>query len=222
MKQQRRTERPEVRQALALMRQSVGFILIVDVPHPNRDAVESAFRRGEPPPTNLRLFASALFQPPSKTAATLAVMARSLYARLDGGQQGPVPGLPLEFKGQLVTKPNGKIELGPRHLHHIAFGAEGDYGEQLHMLAIDEEVPPGADPGSGVDNVMWSAVYPAGADHAKAHFAALDEWARAQLGELARATQWARGEVEELVGAAVLQLRKAWQGEANANAREDT
>ena len=190
-----------------MMRSANGFILVIDLPYDDRDKVAEAFRKGEPPPTQLRLFATDEFQPSKKVAATLAVIARELYAK-----SGDLP------TGPPTPSTNGKLLPLPQAVKHIAFGLEGDYGDQLHLLAVTEIVPPGEEPGQHANTtILCSIPFPHGTDFAKGQFAALETWAAEQVDEVARQVGWPKDEVAEMVQSSLVQLRKAWDMETDAD-----
>ena len=208
-------DRTSIKEALVLLRASTDFIIVASTPHPDREKVAQAIARGEPPPEDLRLFATDGFQPPKKTAATLGVMARSLYQR-EALAEGQVPdeqrGLPVDSP-PIVTGENGKITLGNNDVHRVLFGTDGDYGETIQMLAIEEELFPDGSIGSSKPPVMFQ--YPESTDHAKINFEALETWAKARAEGLAAETGWPLLEIEQLIHDGLIQVRKAWEHEEN-------
>ena len=207
-------DRPCVQDAIKQLRLAHGFVLLVDLPDPNRQRVEAAIRRGDPPPSEVKVFSSPEFRPVTKTMRVLAEVLHGLWSR-HGSGNGRVPPPPVQLDGQLRVQ-DGKLTLGPRELHHIVFATEDNYGEQITLLAIRENVPPGKQPGEGETSVVHTCVSAITVDQAQAAFAVLEVWAREQVPAVAGRTGWGTADVAEMVDLGLVQLRKAWEQEEAA------
>lgn len=208
-----------VAEATAKLKSSLGFILIVDMPLEDRDEAAAYLQRGEPIPTTRRIYSSTEFQPAAKTMKAMAEMLAGMW-KIHGPEGDQPPQAPIDIKGDITVGANGSVGLSPRILPAVQFASDGEYGEQLSMLAVQTEVPAGKSLGDEgcVDNMRCQFTYPISTDLAKSHPAALETWATGKGPEMARVTGWPPVQVAELIAYAVMQIKKAWEQENQGDA----
>ena len=107
--------------------------------------------------------------------------------------------------------------MASHKLQHITFATDDNYQDgPISILAIEEDVPPGTEPGNGTQKVAHTCTATLTAEQAQADFPALEIWARERVGEIAGKTGWGADDVAEMVNIGLGELRKAWEHEKGA------
>lgn len=212
----KRPDRPCVTAALGKMRQATGFMLILDMPHDNPSIVADAIKRGEAPPTTLHLMVSPEFGKPRTAMVALAQTLFDLRGRYMPKEEREGLPPPIEMMGDLQTKSNGNLTLGPSVYAYMRFGTEGEYGEEIKLLFLEDTVPPGKNPGDKEATTAIKLILPAPAtvDHYKVHLDEFEKWTMAQGLRIATETGCPLDVTQEMLESAVIQQKKAWENES--------
>ncbi len=211
----KRPDRPCVTAALSKMREANGFMLILDMPHSHPSIVADAIARGEAPPTTLHLMVSPEFGKPKTAMVALAQTLFDLRGRYMPKEEEGLPP-PIQMMGDLQAKTNGDITLGPSIYAYMRFGTDGEYGEEIKLLCLEDSVPPGKNPGDKEATTSIKLILPAPStvDHYKTHLDEFEQWAMAQGLRIATETGCPLDVTKEMLESAIVQQKKAWENES--------